>query len=95
MSLDKMQSDMAIELFKKMKSDGFLPNAATYNVMVDCCSIIRCYKSACALVSMMVRDGFCPQAVTYTGLIKVFLSTGQVLLSLTYMPPAKMVILRI
>ena len=51
---------MAIEIFKNMKSCGIPPDAATYNIMIDCCTISRCFKSACALVSMMVRDGFYP-----------------------------------
>ena len=66
---------MAIEIFKTMKSSGCLPDAATYNIMIDCCSAIRGFRSACALVSMMIRDGFNPQAVTYTALIKVLLFT--------------------
>ncbi|XAR61556.1 hypothetical protein NMG60_11016012 [Bertholletia excelsa] len=59
---------------------------ATYNVVLhslveaqevgfDIC-IIRCFKSACALVSLMVHEGFCPQAVTYTALIKILLKNG-------------------
>lgn len=64
---------MAIEIFRSMMSYGFLPDAATYNIMIDCCSVIRCFKSACALVSMMVRNGFYPQTITYATLIKVFL----------------------
>lgn len=63
---------MAVDIFKSMKSCGFLPDAATYNIMIDCCSVVRCFKSASALVSLMLRDGFYPQAVTYTALIKVF-----------------------
>lgn len=75
-----MQSYLAIGLFKNMKSSGFMPDAATYNIMIDCCSTIRCYTSACALVSMMLRVGFYPQTATYTALIKVFeLFSGPVL----------------
>ena len=69
-----MQSHRAMEIFKQMKTCGIPPNAATYNIMIDCCSIIRCFKSASALVSMMVRDGFYPQTMTYTALIKVSFS---------------------
>lgn len=64
---------MAIKIFKNMKSCGFPADAATYHIMIDCCSILRCYRSACALVSMMLRDGFFPLTITYTTLIKVFL----------------------
>ncbi|KAA8537422.1 hypothetical protein F0562_026891 [Nyssa sinensis] len=71
--VEAKESHTAIEIFKTMKSCGFLPDAATYNIMIDCCSIIKCFKSACALVSMMVRDGFYPQALTYTALIKILL----------------------
>jgi pentatricopeptide repeat protein len=67
-----MQCRMAIALFKHMKASGFEPNAATYCIMIDCCRTIRCYKSAWALVSMMLRSGFYLQTVGYTALIKVY-----------------------
>lgn len=63
---------MAIELFNNMKHSGFFPDAATFEMMVDCCSVMECLKSAFALLSMMVRTGFCPQILTYTSLVKVF-----------------------
>ncbi|KAH9618217.1 hypothetical protein KSS87_002641 [Heliosperma pusillum] len=63
----------AVEIFKNLKLCGLQPNAATYNIMIDCCSNGRCLKSACALVSLMIRDGFPPQTPTYTVLIKVVL----------------------
>lgn len=66
-----VQSQMAIKIFKSMKSFGFPADAATYNIMIDCCSILKCYRSASALISMMLRDGFYPVTVTYTALIKV------------------------
>ncbi|ESR34481.1 hypothetical protein CICLE_v10004328mg [Citrus x clementina] len=72
----KNLSHRAMEIFKQMKTCGIPPNAATYNIMIDCCSIIRCFKSASALVSMMVRDGFYPQTMTYTALIKILLDYG-------------------
>ncbi|XVF35846.1 hypothetical protein REPUB_Repub19eG0006300 [Reevesia pubescens] len=67
------ESHTAIEIFKNMKSCGFRPNAATYNIMIDCCSTIRCFKSAHAILSMMVRDGFFPEIMTYTALTKILL----------------------
>ena len=77
-----MQSHMAIEIFKRTKSCGVLPNDATYNIMIDCCSILRCFRSACALVSMMIRDGFYPKALTFSSLMKVSLhSAGKLLCS--------------
>ncbi|OMP03033.1 hypothetical protein CCACVL1_02611, partial [Corchorus capsularis] len=63
----------AIEIFKYIKSYGFHPNIATYTIMIDSCSTIKCFKSACAFVSMMIRDGFYPGKVTYTALIKILL----------------------
>ncbi|XP_020533461.1 pentatricopeptide repeat-containing protein At1g76280 isoform X2 [Jatropha curcas] len=71
--VEAKDSRSAIKIFKKMKSSGFDLNYATYTTMIDCCSIIRCYKSACALVSMMVHDGFYPNTAAYTALIKVVL----------------------
>ncbi|OVA11971.1 Pentatricopeptide repeat [Macleaya cordata] len=72
--VEAKESHMAIEVFKTMKVCELPPDAATYNIMVDCCSIIRCFKSACALVSMMIRDGFLPETCTYTALIKILLA---------------------
>ncbi|GAY48998.1 hypothetical protein CUMW_115890 [Citrus unshiu] len=74
--VEAQESHRAMEIFKQMKTCGIPPNAATYNIMIDCCSIIRCFKSASALVSMMVRDGFYPQTITYTALIKILLDYG-------------------
>ncbi|KAI3459886.1 hypothetical protein Pfo_016549 [Paulownia fortunei] len=72
--VEAKESHMAIEIFKSMISCGLSANAATYNIMIDCCSIIKCYRSACALISMMIRNGFCPHEVTYTALIKILLN---------------------
>lgn len=74
--VESQESHRAMEIFKQMKTCGIPPNAATYNIMIDCCSIIRCFQSASALVSMMVRDGFYPQTMTYTALIKILLDYG-------------------
>ncbi|XP_047324858.1 pentatricopeptide repeat-containing protein At1g76280 isoform X2 [Impatiens glandulifera] len=71
--VEAKESDMAIEMFTSMRSDGFLLDAATYNIMIDCCSTIRCFRSACSLLSLMMRDGFAPVNVTYTALIKILL----------------------
>ncbi|KAG1327487.1 pentatricopeptide repeat-containing protein [Cocos nucifera] len=68
------ESHRAIEVFKNMRACGLPANVATYNIMIECCSILTCFKSACALVSLMLRDGFCPQLLTYTALIKVLLA---------------------
>ncbi|XP_050234467.1 pentatricopeptide repeat-containing protein At1g76280 isoform X2 [Mercurialis annua] len=70
------ESHLAIEMFKNMKSSGCRLNAATYTTMIDCCSTIQCYKSASALVSLMLRDGFDPETATYTALIKIPLEDG-------------------
>ncbi|KAL6215838.1 hypothetical protein ACLB2K_015265 [Fragaria x ananassa] len=67
------ESQMAIKIFKSMKSCGFPADAATYTIMIKYCKVLKCYRSACALVSMMLRDGFYPQTVTYTVLIDILL----------------------
>lgn len=67
-----VQIHMAIELFNNMKHSGFFPDAATFEMMIDCCSVMGCLNSAFALLSMMIRTGFCPQILTYTSLVKVF-----------------------
>ncbi|KAG7587233.1 Pentatricopeptide repeat [Arabidopsis thaliana x Arabidopsis arenosa] len=74
--LEANETDMVINIFKRMKSCGCPADVATYNIMIDCCSIIHSYKSACALVSMMIRDGFSPKAVTFTALMKILLNDG-------------------
>ncbi|KAL1190046.1 Pentatricopeptide repeat-containing protein [Cardamine amara subsp. amara] len=74
--LEANETDMVIKIFKRMKSCGCPADAATYNIMIDCCSIIHSYESACALVSMMIRDGFSPKAVTFTALMKILLNDG-------------------
>lgn len=71
--VDAKESHMAIEIFKSMISCGFPPDAVTYHIMIDCSSIIKCFRSANALVSMMIRTGFNPHVVTYTSLIKILL----------------------
>ncbi|KAL6527177.1 hypothetical protein OROGR_016267 [Orobanche gracilis] len=73
--VEAKQSHMAIEIFKRMISCGLSSNASTYNIMIDCCSIIKCYGSACALISVMIRRGFALYTVTYTPLIKVLLDS--------------------
>ncbi|XP_026402688.1 pentatricopeptide repeat-containing protein At1g76280-like [Papaver somniferum] len=73
--VDAKENDKAIHIFRQMISNGLQPDAATYTIMVDCCSNIRCYKSACAIVSLMIRDGFFPGTSTYTTLIKILLAS--------------------
>ncbi|KAL3619867.1 hypothetical protein CASFOL_034779 [Castilleja foliolosa] len=72
--IDAKESNMAIEVFKRMLSCGLSPNAITYHVMIEGCTVIKCYRSACALISMMIRNGFYPHTVTYTSLIKILMS---------------------
>ncbi|KAG6406146.1 hypothetical protein SASPL_133745 [Salvia splendens] len=69
--VEAKESHMAIEIFKKMILCGLLPNLSTYGIMIDCCSIINCYTSACALISRMIRDGLPMNVVIYTGLVKI------------------------
>ncbi|KAI5341791.1 hypothetical protein L3X38_009666 [Prunus dulcis] len=76
--VEAKENQMAIKIFKNMKSFGFPADAATYHIMIDCCSILGCYRSACALVSMMLRDGFYPLTVTYTILINILLEDDDI-----------------
>ncbi|KAM7250277.1 hypothetical protein ACFE04_022160 [Oxalis oulophora] len=71
--VEAKESHMAVEIFKSMKSCGVEADAATYNIMIDCCKVIGSFKSACGIVSMMLRDGFFPQTLTYTTLIRILL----------------------
>uniref|UniRef100_A0A1J3FWX7 Pentatricopeptide repeat-containing protein n=1 Tax=Noccaea caerulescens TaxID=107243 RepID=A0A1J3FWX7_NOCCA len=72
--LEANETNMVIKIFKRMKACGYPADAATYNIMIDCCSLIHSYESACAIVSMMIRDGFSPKAVTVTALMKILLN---------------------
>ncbi|XP_042446700.1 pentatricopeptide repeat-containing protein At1g76280-like isoform X1 [Zingiber officinale] len=64
----------AIEVFRGMRLCSFPANVGTYNMMIECCSVLNSFKSACAILSLMIRDGFCPQILTFTALIKVLLA---------------------
>ncbi|KAL3838761.1 hypothetical protein ACJIZ3_023352 [Penstemon smallii] len=67
------ESHMAIRVFKNMVSHGFPLSQPIYTTMINCCSYIECYRSACALVSMMIRGG-CPLHIkAYTAFMKVLL----------------------
>ncbi|KAI4388505.1 hypothetical protein MLD38_000826 [Melastoma candidum] len=63
----------AIEIFKNMRSSPCPPDAETYNIMIDCCSIVKCFRSACTLVSLMIRSGCLPVTTTFTILLKILL----------------------
>ncbi|XP_038897388.1 pentatricopeptide repeat-containing protein At1g76280 isoform X2 [Benincasa hispida] len=71
--VESKEIHMAIEVFNNMKHSGFFPDAVTFEIMIDCCSVMGCLKSAFVLLSMMIRSGFCPQILTYTSLIKIVL----------------------
>ncbi|XP_057445914.1 pentatricopeptide repeat-containing protein At1g76280 isoform X2 [Lotus japonicus] len=71
--VEAQKGQIAINIFKRMKLCGYHPDSETYNIMVDCCSILRSYKSASLLISMMIRQGFSPVTCTYTALIKILL----------------------
>ncbi|CAH2067553.1 unnamed protein product [Thlaspi arvense] len=72
--LQANETNKVIKIFKRMKACGYPADAATYNIMIDCCRAIHSYESACALVSMMIRGGFYPKAVTFTSLMKILLN---------------------
>ncbi|KAF5198705.1 Pentatricopeptide repeat-containing protein, partial [Thalictrum thalictroides] len=61
---------MVIDIFKDMKLRGVPADVLTYNILIDGCYSLRCYKSACVFVSMMIRDGYLPDLITYTSLIQ-------------------------
>nr|KYP65227.1 Pentatricopeptide repeat-containing protein At1g76280 family [Cajanus cajan] len=71
--VEAKKSSLAIAIFKRMKLIGSPPDSETYNIMIDCCSITECYRSACLLMAMMIRKGFCPVTCTYTAIIKILL----------------------
>ena len=69
--LSGLQTQKAIRTFKNMISCGLPTNFAIYNVMIECCKLLPCLKSACALWSLMLRDGYCPTVLSFTSLLKV------------------------
>ncbi|KAI5341810.1 hypothetical protein L3X38_009685 [Prunus dulcis] len=52
--VEAKESQMAIKILKNMRSFGFPADSVTYHIMIDCCSILGCYRSTCTLVSMML-----------------------------------------
>ncbi|KAF6172439.1 hypothetical protein GIB67_006952 [Kingdonia uniflora] len=72
--VQEKESHIAIKIFKNMKLRDIPLNGATYNIMIDCCSILRCVKSGAAIISMMLRDGFVPQTCNYTAFIKILVA---------------------
>ncbi|KAL6843350.1 hypothetical protein ACP4OV_027063 [Aristida adscensionis] len=59
-----------MKTFKIMRSCSLPGNISIYNIMIECCKLLPCFKSASALLSLMLRDGFCPNVVTFTSLLK-------------------------
>ncbi|XP_052119232.1 pentatricopeptide repeat-containing protein At1g76280 isoform X2 [Arachis duranensis] len=88
--VEARESHMAIEIFKKMKKFGFHTDSATYDIMIDCCSITRCFKSASLLVSMMIRKGFHLEICTYTSLIKILMENENFSEALNLLERAKL-----
>jgi len=68
------ESHKAIMIFKIMRSCGLPTNISIYTTMIECCKWLPCFKSASALLSLMLQDGFHPTVVTYTSLLKVALT---------------------
>nr|XP_034580165.1 pentatricopeptide repeat-containing protein At1g76280 isoform X4 [Setaria viridis] len=68
------ESHKAIRIFKIMRSCGLPTDVSIYTTMIECCKWLPCFKSASALLSLMLQDGFHPTVVTYTSLLKVVLA---------------------
>lgn len=74
--VEAKEDEKAVNLFKNLVSQGYQPNDVTCNIMIDCCSITRSFKSAQGFIAMMIRYGYPPQTQTYTALIKLVLELG-------------------
>ncbi|KAI3730047.1 hypothetical protein L6452_18723 [Arctium lappa] len=74
--VDAEEGDVAINVFKTLMSHGYCPNGVTLNIMIDCCTITRSFKSARGLTAMRIRYGYPPNVQTYTSLIKAVLALG-------------------
>ncbi|XP_049932880.1 pentatricopeptide repeat-containing protein At1g76280 isoform X2 [Nymphaea colorata] len=68
--VETKESYKAAEIFRKMKLFKIPCTTMTYNIMIHCCSMTRCYRSACSLLAMMLRDGLQPVIQTFTSLIE-------------------------
>ncbi|KAL6655399.1 hypothetical protein ACP70R_006225 [Stipagrostis hirtigluma subsp. patula] len=68
------ETHKAIRTFKIMRSCNLPANISIYNIMIECCKWLPCYRSASAFLSLMLRDGFCPKVVTFTSLLEVVLA---------------------
>ncbi|KAM0014638.1 putative tetratricopeptide-like helical domain superfamily [Helianthus debilis subsp. tardiflorus] len=73
--IEANEDQTAINVFKTLMSHGYRPNDVTCNIMIDCCSISRSFKSAQGLIAMMIHYGYPPQAQTYTSLVKLVLAS--------------------
>ncbi|KAF5767185.1 putative tetratricopeptide-like helical domain superfamily [Helianthus annuus] len=73
--IEANEDQTAINVFRTLMSHGYRPNDVTCNIMIDCCSISRSFKSAQGLTAMMIRYGYPPQAQTYTSLVKLVLAS--------------------
>ncbi|KAJ1290063.1 hypothetical protein BS78_02G213600 [Paspalum vaginatum] len=72
--VDNKETHKAIKIFKIMRSCSLPSDISIYNTMIECCKWLPCFKSASALLSLMLRDGFYPTVVTFTSLLKVVLA---------------------
>lgn len=72
--VEQKERDVAIDVFEKMKAFGFKPDAVTYHIMMDCCSLTGDLQSARALMATMLQDGFTFHACTYSILMKILLA---------------------
>lgn len=70
-SIPCLQTHKAIKTFMTIRSYGLPANVAIYNIMIECCKLLPCVKSASAVLSLMLRDGFYPTILTFTSLVKV------------------------
>ncbi|KAH9297348.1 hypothetical protein KI387_029030, partial [Taxus chinensis] len=62
--------EMAIDIFERMKSFGIKPNAETYTIMIDCCTLNRDLVSARGLMATMLQHGYKHHVRTYTSILK-------------------------
>ncbi|CAD6224551.1 unnamed protein product [Miscanthus lutarioriparius] len=74
--VDAKETHRAVIIFKIMRSCSLPTNISIYNTMIECCKWLPCFRSASALLSLMLRDGFNPKVVTFTSLLKVVLANN-------------------
>lgn len=68
--VEARKKELAIEVFMHMQKSGIPGNEFTYTILIECCSLKKCFRSTWALVARMIREGYNITLIQYTALIQ-------------------------